>query len=411
MVTDFDMKNDIDITEIINQEAIITFFQPIISLRQKAIIGLEALSRGINPVTGRIIAPNILFKQAESEGVLVELDRLCREKALTAFKNLACNQELFLSLNFKTSIIDKGVVGSGYLLDQVRRNDLNPGNIMIEIVESEVKNLPALADFVQSYKEHGFLIALDDFGAGYSNLDRVAVIKPDVIKIDRSLLDYIDREYYKQALVKSLILLSHKLGALALAEGIERTAEAISALELGADMFQGYYFARPVPAGEVNLGDAQRVIREIAPLLKRVVIERATGQKLRNEQYSALVADFLTGLAGVALENFDERLSRLTGNREGLECVYILDATGVQVSKTIFNDPNLSGHKRKFFVPAQKGADQSLKEYFLPLQIGLSEYITEPYVSAASGNACVTISTLFTGVHNLRYVLCLDVRV
>jgi EAL domain-containing protein (putative c-di-GMP-specific phosphodiesterase class I) len=404
------MKNNCDITQIISQQAIQTFFQPIISIRQKCIVGLESLSRGIDGATGDVISPEILFDMAEARGVTVELDRLCREKALAAFQSLSPNQELFLSLNFKTSIIDQEVAGSGHLLKQVLHYHLNPENIIIEIVESAVKNLAALADFVQQYKDHGFLIALDDFGAGYSNLDRVAVIKPDIIKIDRSLLHRFDQEYYKQEMVKSLIVLSHKLGALALAEGIERTEEALLALEFGADMLQGHYFSKPVPGPEINLDHCQGLIHDTAAKYQKTILAQADEQKFRNEQLSALIDYFVTDLSNIAPENFDERLLELIGNHASLECVYILDETGIQVSNTILNYASLPKQKRRIFAPAHKGADQSLKEYYLPIRVGLSRYITEPYVSAASGNACVTISALFTGVGELKYVLCLDVR-
>jgi EAL domain-containing protein (putative c-di-GMP-specific phosphodiesterase class I) len=403
------MENNINISKIISKKAILTFFQPIISIRKKSIIGLEALSRGIDESAGGIIPPEVLFATAEAEGLTVELDRLCREKALVSFQGLSQNQELFLSLNFKTSIIDQGVAGSGYLLEQVLHYHLNPDNIIIEIVESEVKNLAALADFVQNYKNHGFSIALDDFGAGYSNLDRVAVIKPDIIKIDRSLLHHFDQEYYKQEMVKSLIRLSHKLGALVLAEGIERTDEATLALELGADMLQGYYFSKPVPGNEIDLDDYQGLIHDTADKFKNIIMRRANQQKIRNLQFNKLINNFIIALSNIAPEKFDERLSELICNHSSLECVYILDETGIQVSDTIFNRAGLK-HKRGIFAPALKGADQSLKEYYLPIQVGLPNFITEPYISSASGSACVTISAVFTGVHEMKYVLCLDVQ-
>jgi EAL domain-containing protein (putative c-di-GMP-specific phosphodiesterase class I) len=413
------MIHNIDITKVISREAIRTFFQPIISIRQKAVVGLESLSQGIAVSeasasvadgVGGMIPPERLFTMAEASGLTVELDRLCREKALEAFQSIAQKPELFLALNFKTSIIDQGVVGSGHLLQQVLRHHLNPENIVIEIVESEVKDLEALAEFVQSYKNHGFLIALDDFGAGYSNLDRVAVIKPDIIKIDRSLLHHFDREYYKQEMVKSLIRLSHKLGALAIAEGVETAAEAILAVELGADMLQGYYFSKPVPGAAINPDDYQGLIDDTALLYKTIMMEWAYQLKVRNDQFYTLVHDFITVLSNHPPEHFNERLAEMIGSHFSLECVYILNGTGIQVSNTIFNFVSIPKQKRRIFTPSLKGADQSLKEYYLPIQGGRNQYITEPYISSASGNACVTVSAVFTGVNGLKYILCLDVQ-
>ena len=87
------------------------------------------------------------------------------------------------------------------------------------------------------------LIALDDMGTGYSNLERIASIKPDIIKLDRSLIQDIDREYHKQELFDFFLKLAHKIGVFVVVEGIETEAEALSCLERGADLVQGFYFA------------------------------------------------------------------------------------------------------------------------------------------------------------------------
>ncbi len=75
--------------------------------------------------------------------------------------------------------------------------------------------------------------------------ERITLIKPNILKIDRSLIQNIDKEYYKQEIVKSLINLIKKFGGLSLAEGVEREEEIIKSLELGADIFQGFYFSKP----------------------------------------------------------------------------------------------------------------------------------------------------------------------
>lgn len=94
--------------------------------------------------------------------------------------------------------------------------------------------------FLCTYKEYGFLIALDDVGTGHSNLDRISLVKPDILKIDRSIIDNIDQRYHNQEVFKSLVNLSKRIGTMVVTEGVERKEEAILAFELGADMLQGY---------------------------------------------------------------------------------------------------------------------------------------------------------------------------
>ncbi len=78
-----------------------------------------------------------------------------------------------------------------------------------------------------------------------SNLDRISIIKPDILKIDKSLVQSAAGQYHSSEIVKSLVALAHRIGSLVIAEGVETANEAVIALELGVDMLQGYYFAKP----------------------------------------------------------------------------------------------------------------------------------------------------------------------
>ncbi|HBE80022.1 MAG TPA: hypothetical protein DDW65_19915 [Firmicutes bacterium] len=400
-----------NIVEIIKQKSIITHFQPLISIKQKALVGLEALSRGIDPESGELIPPTLLFEMAEKKLLTVELDRLCRQKALENFKTLPEHQDLLLAINLKTSIVDQGVVGSNFLFNQVTELNLVPDNIMIEIVESEVNDIQSLARFVGLYKNYGFLIALDDFGSGYSNLERISLIKPDILKIDHSLVSFLDQEHYKQEMFQSLVGLSHNLGALVVAEGIEREEEAILAHELGVDMLQGYYFAKPaVMAGDIKQ-QFELLITRTANRFKRKIMSKIEDQKLRNERYDAMINHLIGHLATVSPSNFDSKLTELIKDYSNVECIYILNDSGIQISNTISGSQHYARQNTAIFSPAQKGADQSLKDYYLLLHTGLPQYVSDSYISMASGNFCVTISAVFNNTHCCvkKFILCLDI--
>lgn len=87
-----------------------------------------------------------------------------------------------LFLNLETSLIDHGVVGSGVLINQVNVAQLSTDFIVMEIIETKLENIDALAEFIKMYREYGFSFALDDVGAGCSNLDRIPVTQPDILK-------------------------------------------------------------------------------------------------------------------------------------------------------------------------------------------------------------------------------------
>ncbi|MGL4369652.1 MAG: EAL domain-containing protein, partial [Spirochaetota bacterium] len=176
-----------DIERIIASGGIFVLFQPIISVRRKMLIGFEALARGVDPSDGRIIPPDELFALGAQAGSLTDLDRECRRAAFAAFAPLLQrDSSLMLFLNLESSIIDTGVVGSGNLTQGALDAGVNPSNVVIEIVESKVEDIGAMRFFVESHRAEGFLIALDDVGAGHSNLNRIPVVRPDIIKVDRS---------------------------------------------------------------------------------------------------------------------------------------------------------------------------------------------------------------------------------
>lgn len=146
-----DVVESISTYDLMRSGAITAHFQPLVSIKKRSIVGLEALARSTNPLNGERIPPDTLFRKASSEGMVLELDRCCRQKAFENFRSLrARNTDLLLFLNFDTSIIDQGVVGSNYLLHQVERMGLAPNTVAIEIIESRVQDQRALQRFVDT---------------------------------------------------------------------------------------------------------------------------------------------------------------------------------------------------------------------------------------------------------------------
>ncbi|BAF58847.1 hypothetical signaling protein [Pelotomaculum thermopropionicum SI] len=399
------------LARIIGQDTLFIHFQPIMSVKKKTVFGLEALCRCVDPAGGKI-PPGILFELARAEDMALVLDRLCRRKTLENYsKKCSKNPDLFLFLNMDVSIIDKGVVGSGNLLNTVRMFGLNPNSIVIEIVESRVKDLAALKCFVERHKHYGFLIALDDVGSGNSNLDRIPLVKPDILKIDRSLVSEIDKKYYKQEVFRSLVNLSRKIGALVVAEGVEREEEAIMVLELGADLLQGYYFAepRPLTGNPAEMGIEK--INYLACKFKSYMAGKINTIVFQHRQYETILNEIMARISGKSFRDFDYYLQQMIADYPGLECAYVLDEYGIQVTDTHCNPFSLPEPGRAFYKPAEKGADHSFKDYYyLLVHTCLNKFTTEPYVSMASGNLCITVSSSFTDDKDDRYILCVDFK-
>jgi EAL domain-containing protein (putative c-di-GMP-specific phosphodiesterase class I) len=397
----------IDIDAIIERRDIVSFFQPLVSIKKKAVIGFEALSRGVG--AEGLIPPCALFDMAAKKGRRVDFDRLCRSSAFSRFKpHHERERSLLLSVNLDVRILDTEAAGSNYLLRQVMDYGLNPNNVIIEMLEADVQNTQALLDFIEKYRGYGFLIAIDDVGAGHSNLERIAYIKPDVLKIDRSLISEIDKGYHKREVVKSLTTLGRKIGSLIVAEGVERQEEAVLLMELGVDIFQGYYFARPI-APEMDPCGLPHTIAEVGGVFKEYMLQKISRKRSRFAVYNTLVSELAGRLADLSQAEYDRTLVDFLALQAELECLYVLDMDGAQISNTVCNPYHISESRRFIYQPAQKGADHSLKEYYLPIKAGLPRYTTEEYTSLASGNRCTTIALVFDSRERERAILCVDI--
>jgi len=397
----------VSIREIIEREWIDTAFHSLVSIKRKALLGVEALTRCTAP--GEDIPPQELFRMAHEAGCLLELDRLCRKKAMAAFAPIhAKNKGLLLSLNVDGHAIDADVARSGYLLHAVKEAGINPNNVLIEIVESRARDTAALADFVSYYRKNGFLIALDDVGVGHSNLDRIPLLRPDVLKLDRSLVSGVDGHMTRLEVVKSFVQMASRLGSLALAEGVERQEDILRLLEIGVDVFQGFYFGRP----SRNMPQAETIgerIEYLAQKFRTHATERFAAQKALYARHDALVLNLCAQLGTLGSTGLDQALTCFIDECEQIECLYVLNAKGVQLSGTICNPAKLRKRKRFIYEPARVGADHSLKEYYLPLRAGLPKFTTPPYISLASGNRCITISAAYKDRDNRSCILCADI--
>ena len=395
------------IQEILASSAVRTHFQPILSARQKSIIGLEALSRGIAGVEaislgsiaadGELIPPATLFEMAQDEGVTAQLEQLCRRIAARCFASLPNSPEgLVLFMNFELApALDENVADE---LSQLFRSEgVSPHNVAIEILESRIHDFPLLCRVLARFRELGFLVVLDDVGAGHSNLDRIPLIHPDILKIDRSLIADVDGDYYKQETVKSLVGLSRRIGALVVAEGVETEGEAIVSLELGADLLQGHFLCRPQEIRAFNddaLADATERTQTLARKFKSYMVRKINQRKLQHRRFNVILNQILCELTNAEAGEFDDLLTRTITRYPNVECVYVLNEGGMQVTDTICNTliPRRDGGV--MFHPAPKGADHSLKEYYyILMDVELQKFTTDPYVSLATGNVCRTIST------------------
>ncbi|MCG3175789.1 MAG: hypothetical protein MOGMAGMI_00722 [Candidatus Omnitrophica bacterium] len=224
---------------ILKARQIRTVYQPIVDLKKRSIVGYEALTRALSNYPAD--EATSLFSDARTFGRVKELDRICVEYALKNGQDLHPEHKIFININHETLIDD------AFFHDLFScRGRLPFRNIVIEVTEqSLLRSFDKVREALAGLKEQGVSVAIDDVGGGAVSLRDVAVLKPDFIKFDRSLIRQIDLNPTKQQIVQSMILFARAINARTTAEGIETPDECQAVIECGVDLGQGYYFAKP----------------------------------------------------------------------------------------------------------------------------------------------------------------------
>lgn len=401
---------DIDIKKIISMSNLKVHFQPIVSVVKKLTIGLEGISIGSLNDNNEVIPMDVLYKYASKEKMDIDLDRLYRQKAVQDFINLyKSNKEMLLFIDINMPVISR-FVGSGVIINLIEKFNIDPKNVVLEIGEDKIEDVSALKQFINTYRSNGFLVALNDIGCGFSNLDKIPQVEPDIVKISEKITENINMDYYKQEIFKSLVNLSKKISALVIADGIDTEEQAFIALELGADMLQGNYFSKFDDISKMDSSETQSKIKSIASQYKKYMYEQIKIDRNKHVKFDKIISSIINTLSKSKENEFNNVLNKaLKDYQDYFECVYILDKNGMQVSDSVTYIKDLMTQKALIFKPAKRGADHSAKKYYYYLSdMGLDKYVTEPYISLASGNLCITISQKFKNIGNREYVLCVD---
>lgn len=211
-------------------------FQPIVHLSGRAVVGHEALSRfGGDPKR----TPDRWFDEAAALGMGVELDTAAMCTALDTWRSRGpVSQSLWINLSPETILS-----GAAHAALVAADHD-----VVLEITErTPVDDYDRLREALRPLRAKGISLAIDDVGAGYSSLLHVTELRPDIVKLDRSIISALSTDANRQALVSSLIAFAKASGFAPLGEGVETSEEAETLELLGAELGQGYHFGRPAP--------------------------------------------------------------------------------------------------------------------------------------------------------------------
>lgn len=238
----------------LDKREITLHYQPIVNLKTGKVAGFEALMRWQHPQKG-FISPAVFIPIIEENGLIVEASRWALHEACKTLKRIESqtghNRELHMSVNFSsTDFSSDNFVNTIYNI--ISESDVDPKQIHLEITERLLMQQPDNAkDTLLMCRKAGMGIAIDDFGTGYSSLSYLHYFPIDTLKVDQSFIRTMRKDPGASELVRSIVGLGKNLKMHVIAEGIESKEEGKMLRDMGCDMAQGYFFAKPMPEREL----------------------------------------------------------------------------------------------------------------------------------------------------------------
>ncbi len=238
----------------LNSNQLVLHYQPVVELATKRIEGVEALVRWNHPARG-LLMPDAFIPIAEEIGVIAELGRWVLRTAVDQLRQWQADRVVppGFALRINMSAAELQRVD---LIDDVRETlasaQVSASDLIIELTESTVVTGNDLDQYsLNGLRKLGVGLEIDDFGTGYSSISYLRKLPVNVVKVDRSLIDELGTNEGQREFVAAILQLIRASGLEALVEGIESKEQADELLAMGCRSGQGYYFGRPVPAGEL----------------------------------------------------------------------------------------------------------------------------------------------------------------
>jgi EAL domain-containing protein (putative c-di-GMP-specific phosphodiesterase class I) len=226
-------------------------FQPIfeVGASQPHLFALECLIRG--PQGTNAERTNVMFEYVRRRRAEAAIDRACVATALAEAGRLPGLPRL--SLNVHAATLDRDPGFRAFLLEQAGEARIEPQRLVVEIVEATPPrlDLPSFRRALSELREARIAIALDDVGLGESNYKMILDVQPEIYKLDRYLVLGAWSDPYRQVILDSLARMVRRLGARAVAEGVEDHNELVAVEAAGIDLVQGFLFARPLPRADI----------------------------------------------------------------------------------------------------------------------------------------------------------------
>ncbi|WP_284642871.1 EAL domain-containing protein [Paenibacillus silviterrae] len=374
------------------------YFQPIVSMQTQRIVAYESLGRWEQAGQVRSLGPFFQNPDIPDERHLA-IDRVLRERAIEYMAQAGSDSKLFI--NLKPSWIYQRFQATGELptLHYIARHGLDPSRVVVEITEEEFQGrLDELSSIIELYRRAGCMIAIDDIGSGYSNYDRIASIRPHILKIDLKLLKKSATHVGYEAVLNSFSILASQMGSSLLVEGVETKRDLHQALKVGARYVQGFLFS--------EARAALQPLTAYEAMLQEELSEYTRQELAKHRSLFAVMEslnDLVSGEAVIESETDADSLIEelLESVEDHVVKVYICREDGRQISSNFSRCEGCDWE----IDPSYRGANWIWRPYFIPNILQMNHQrqgnLSQVYTDLDSSRPMQTYSCPIGGKHYL----------
>ncbi|MFY9588008.1 MAG: EAL domain-containing protein [Actinomycetota bacterium] len=269
-----------DLASALSSDELRLAYQPVFHLDGDQIAGFEALVRWEHPRLG-LLPPSRFISVAEETGLMVPIGRWVLESACLQAREwdrFSSQAPRYITVNVAAGQLAEPAFVD-HVLEALRRASLDPDRLILEITESAiVVDNDEMLERLHQLKAVGVRLALDDFGTGYASLAYLRKLPIDILKIDKSFIDGVDKGAEEAALGRAILKIGESLGMSSIAEGVEREAQAFELRQAGCRFAQGFFFSKPLDASRI---EAMLTWQPTAPELRGTILVVDSDEELR----------------------------------------------------------------------------------------------------------------------------------
>lgn len=391
--------------KVLKQGEVQTFYQPVVAVDRMTIIGFEAYARGAL-ADDQVIKPQVLFDQCHDLDTLLHMDRLCRESALRNFQSIfRTHPNMLLFLNINITALKAKSMEINTLQEQVEEYGYDPRHVVIEVEEKLIDD-DAPMELLTYYKNLGMHFSIDDVGTSGYALDKMFLVRPGFIKLNRNFLSEVKQKPYKADVLASLQKAAQSIGAVVVGKGVEKEEDAFALLDNKVMLQQGYYYTK---TKDDNEKDATKIfkakIMDVNHRYKESMSMSIRKKKATFEDYHKLMSKLLFKVEKETAKEFPARCRAMIQSEESIMGLFILNDQGLVVSNRFLRYQDNDAPKLR---EERATKNYSLSDFFVHLRTGFEKFVTPPFSSPLTRQQHCIIARRFLNVEGREFVMCLE---